>query len=65
MKKIIKFFFCIIVSLLMISCDNNTNKLLLRGNLNNHTTIPIDQITLKNKINNQESFVLSIINMFL
>ena len=60
MKKIIKFFFCIIVSLLMISCDNNTNKLLLRGNLNNHTTIPIDQITLKNKINNQESFVLSI-----
>lgn len=60
MKKLISFFFIFIFGLLFTSCSKNNDKFMLEGSLDNTTTTKIDLSDLKDKIENEDDFVLTI-----
>lgn len=59
MKKVIRFIVAIIMMFSFISCDKKEEKIMLKGNFDNTSTIKIDEIALKNKIVNEESFIIT------
>ena len=63
MKKILKFIMSLLLVFTISSCDkeNVSEKFMIKGHIENQTLLEIDGKTLQEKIENEESFILTII----